>query len=531
MPPAVSSSESEQPLLRQTDAGSTLHWKGINFYPGADPVEYARRKARVFSLLPRTLVFVPSVGLGYGLDELLRALPAGSEVLCVEAFQEVMRIALTGIPRDSRLHVVRTADAADAAAVLRQLGPGRFRRVAEVPLCAGYRAAPGLYADIRSLLEQEVMRYWQNRLTMIALGSLQVRNLISNLALLPAADDFSALFTDRPVVVAGAGPSLEGSLPLLAEQRGRFTLVAVDTALPTLRGGGLAPDLVVAVEAQAANNQDFIPAPAAPALLAADLSVHPSAARLFPGRLYFFSSEFAPLRFWERLARAGLRPFPFPALGSVGVAAVHAAVALTTGAIFLTGLDFSFPDGRTHARGSPVSLSMLARCCRLEPAGQDVFRSLEARRLVRRPDKRGRPVLTDRVMSSYRDGLEAEVRAASRPFFDCGETGLPLGARTISESEFAALLPAAAVTGQAVRVRPDRRFAGSAVRPFIASERSLLAEFLRAPSGPRLSEIDYAWAHFPDEPEPSSPDQGFVARARVAALYYDERWRRIESVL
>ncbi|HTZ53405.1 MAG TPA: hypothetical protein VMF68_17170, partial [Spirochaetia bacterium] len=50
-----------------------------------------------------------------------------------------------------------------------------------------------------------------------------------------------------------------------------------------------------------------------------------------------------------------------------------------------------------------------------------------------------------------------------------------------------------------------------------------------------LDDVDYAWAHFPDRPEPSSPGQGiepgFVARVGVAARFYDERLRRVESVL
>ena len=159
------------PLLVQTDAGATLSWKGVDFYPRTDPVDYARRKARVFSPQPRSLVFVPSVGLGHGLDELLRACPPDCAVLCVEAFQEVMGIALRrGIQNDPRLRVVRTDDPEAAVQVLRSLGTGRFRRVVEVPLCAGYRLAPGTYAAIRRRLEQELVSFWQNRLTMIALG-------------------------------------------------------------------------------------------------------------------------------------------------------------------------------------------------------------------------------------------------------------------------------------------------------------------------------------------------------------------------
>ena len=123
----------EEPLLLHTDAGPTLHWRGVDFYPRTDPIDYARRKARVFSPLPRTLYFVPSLGLGHGLAELLGALPEGSAVLCVEAFQEVARRAWTlGIPSDSRLVVVRTDDPDAAAEALRRMGIGRFRRVIEV---------------------------------------------------------------------------------------------------------------------------------------------------------------------------------------------------------------------------------------------------------------------------------------------------------------------------------------------------------------------------------------------------------------
>jgi hypothetical protein len=527
------------PLLLQTGAGPTLRWKGVDFYPGTDPVEYARRKARVFSLLPRTLCFVPSLGLGHGLEELLQAVPPDSAVLCVEAFQEVMGIALQrGIPRDSRLRVARTEDPEAAVQVLRDLGTGRFRRVVEVPLCAGYRLAPRLYAAVRRRLEQEIMRFWQNRLTMIAMGSLQVRNVIANLPLLPDAGDFSALSTDLPVVVAGAGPSLERSLPLLARLRERLTLLAVDTALPTLRASGLVPDVVLAVEAQAVNNQDFIPAPPAGTVLACDLSVHPSAARLFSGRVFFFSSGFASLSLWERLSDHGLRPTPFPALGSVGVAAVHAALRLTRESVFLTGLDFSYPDQQTHSRGSPFALSMLSRGSRFDPVGQGAFQALAARRLLRKTDKRGRPVLTDRVMGSYRDGLEAEAHDASGRIFDCGETGLPLGVRQVSERELEELLPGGPLPAERLRSTSARPFPVEALRPFVRDERALLARLVReaaghGPSsiGTLLAEADYTWAHFPDQPDLSSPDRSFVARARVAAMYYDERLRRIQTLL
>ncbi len=533
------------PLLLQTDSGTTLSWRGLDFYPRTDPVSYARRKARVFSPLPQSLFFVPSVGLGHGLTDLLGALPAGCAVLCVEVFQEVMKVAAAQeIPRDPRLLVVRTDDPETAAAALRSLGTGRFRRVVETPLCAGYRLAPDLYARIRRGLEQEVKRFWQNRLTMIAMGSMQVRNVLANLPLLRVARDFSALSTPLPVVVAGAGPSLEGSISALVRNRTRFALVAADTALPTLRASGIAPDLVVALEAQAVNNADFIGgAGGEGSVLACDLSVHPSAARLFGGRIFFFSSEFAPLALWGRLAHYGLRPHAFPALGSVGVASVHAALAITRESVFLTGLDMSFPGTRTHVKGSPPLLAMLAGATRVRPVGQASYEALAGRRLVHALDKRGHPVLTDGVLRSYRDSLAAELSGDTGRVTDCGETGLPLGVPLVSEGDFEEMLRCVPSLDRRLRVSEETPFSVERLAELVAAERSRLRELAEAAAGflaaggpaesllRLLAECDYAWVHFPDVPDLSGPDRGFVARARIAALYYAERLRRIESVL
>ncbi len=535
----------EEPLLRQTAQGPTLSWRGIQFYPSADPMEYARRKARVFSCAPKTLVFVPSVGLGHGLTELVQKLPEGCAVLCIEVFQEVMGTAVRpGLPRDPRLIIVRTDDPAAAAAALQRLGPGRFRRVTELPLSAGYRLAPELYARIRRGLEHELKRYWQNRLTMIALGNLQVRNLIANLPLLAQATDFSAFSTDMPVVVAGAGPSLEETMPALARLRERFLLVAVDTALPCLMTLGIHPDVVIALEAQAANLKDFVPGLAQETLLACDLSSFPVAARLAAGRLCFFSSVFAPLRIFERMEAAGLRPKAIPALGSVGVAGVHAALRLTRGEVFLTGLDFAFSKGRTHARGSPPHLRMLTDGTRISPVGLDAYRAIAGRPLVRAASKDGDRVLTDTVLQSYRDSLEAEAEGAVGRIADCGAWGLDLGIRRIPVNELEERLAVGRSSRARLQKDCTRRYRVEALPAFLASEGRLLERVIEETSRYTsqgsvipdelrllLSEVDYSWVHFPDEPDAASPGPGFLARVRVAAAYYAERLRRIASVL
>jgi hypothetical protein len=534
----------EEPLLLQTGNGPTVRWKGISLYPIDNPVEYARRKARAFSPRPRSLVFVPSVGLGYGLAEVLERLPEGCAVLCVEAHQEIMRLALQqGVPGDPRLAVVRSDDVATVERVLDGMGVGRFRRVVQVVLSGGYRLAPGLYAECLRRLEERLRLYWQNRLTLIALGSQQVRNILSNLPLLPSAGDFSALSSPLPVVVAGAGPSLGDCLPLLAKLRARYLLVGVDTALPVLAASGMMPDIVVALEAQSVNLQDFIPDRGARALLASDLSSHPSVNRLFPGRLFFFSSRFAPLRIFERLEVAGLCPKAFPAFGSVGVAAVHSALAISASDVYLAGLDFSYPGSLTHARGAPSHLAMLERSTRFRPVGQDFYHALAARSLVRAPDKRGGMVATDRVMRSYRDTLASRISEAQERVFDIGPCGLDLGARKVGPAEAEERIGDAPETRNPLDVDPRHDFREGTLREFLSAEEGLLrqaADRLResarsgvVPSDCRamLGQVDYTRLHFPDEPDADRPERSYLARAAVAAAWYADRMDRLRSVL
>ncbi len=511
-------------------------------------MEYARRRARVFSSSPRTLVYVPSLGLGYGLEELLERLPAGSAVLCVEAYQPLMALAMQqGLPRDPRLFILRSDDAESVARMLREIGVWRFRRVAEVPLCMGYRLAPALYAGMRRSLENQLREYWRNRITLIALGSLQVRNLLANIPVLARAGDLASVTTSKPAIIAGAGPSLDDLLPALRAVRKKVVLVAVDTALPRLAAESLQPDVVVSLDAQLANLRDFLPAPAPGILLAAELSSHPSIPRLFEDRVLFFSSAFAPLALFARMAKAGILPCPMPALGSVGVAAVRAALQLTRAEIFLAGLDFSYSRHLTHAPGTAHHLAALSGSSRVNGAESAFFKAIadRPRRLV--ADKWGRPVVTDAVLASYRASLQRVITNAAGRVFDAGATGLDLAAPRVTNRELEEKIGAAVRDGDdgGRCLEAGRAFVTTSerVRAFLRGELEILRrgdELLRralASSAPSaecvafLEEADYVWVHFPDQPHDSAPDRSFLARAAVAVRYYAERLTRLESLL
>jgi len=424
----------EEPRLQETGRGLTIRYKGRHLYSSRDPLAGPRRLAAEAPLAPGTLVYVPSLGLGYGLQELLARLPESCHVLCVEvdpALLAVFAASRATLPRSERLSVVRLDDSIQAAGVLQTLGPWRFRRVTTLALCGGCRLEPDAYRRIQQTLEEELRLYWQNRITLIEMSGLWLRNLFANLALLPGAGGIDSLHTGRAIVVAGAGPSLERTLPAIQRIRKRVCLLAADTALPTLAAAGLRPDWVCVLESQVHNLDDFVPAYDPSLWLLCDLTASPTVLRRFPLRS-FFLSRFYPLELFPRLDRFGLLPPSLPPLGSVGVTAVQLALRLTRGPVFLAGLDFCYQPGKTHARGAPAHLRALTQSRRLRPAGMYPFEALLLRPRLELRGRLGTTVTSDLVLRSYALQLQRLVEGYGR-VYDLGGEGLPCGATVLSD--------------------------------------------------------------------------------------------------
>jgi len=331
------------------------------------------------------------------------------------------------------LTIVRLDAPEGAAATLRSLGPWRFRRLLRVPLCRGYQLQPELYQRIQEALEEEIRLFWQNKITLVDMSRLWLKNLFTNLACLPDAASLEALRVSEPVLVTGAGPSLERSLGEIRRIRGRVRVLASDTSLPTLVTSGILPDFVCVLEAQIHNLGDFVPAFVPSLPLLCDLTSSPTVLRRFPNRA-FFSSRFAPLRLFGRLERHGLLPTPLPPLGSVGVSAVQLALQLTRGPVLLAGLDFAYGPGQTHARGTAPHLAGLIHGRRMHPPGMESFEALSRRPLLRLQGRNAEAVASDLVLRSYALQLRRLIEPAGR-VFDIGGEGLPCGATPLETRE------------------------------------------------------------------------------------------------
>ena len=542
----------ESPSVVDTTDGLTIVFRGRNLYHPTTPQQSACARTESVEVPDFTLVIVASPLLGHGLLPLLRRCGDACRFLLLELESALVEVTRRHMPReilDDPRVTIATPDTPNQLEheVSRALF-AHCRRATLIRPTGGYALHARHYHRVLEWSQDEIRRAWQNRLTTMHMGRLWFRNLFDNLSLLPTAQPLSAVTPDRPVVVVGAGPSLEALLPSLRELRTSLFVLAVDTAVPVLRSAAIQPDAVVAVEAQHANLGDFIGSHGSSFHRIVDVFSFPGVTRQTkPDRLSYFTSRAVESRLLDRLRTEKILPPELPPLGSVGVVAVALATDLTTSPIALVGLDFAYPDGKSHARGAPWMIRELVRTDRLRRG--EIYGACLARPRITVPGKTGALCKSDIVLLSYAEQLRA--LCAQRPgIFDVSPEGLPTGAQRVSginaflthavrEAEFTNQVSAAPRAAETVRapsaeqislfLKRERELV-DATRKAALSAAAELTPITQRALERTLSETDYVACGLPIAPDAPEAARPIAAAAGFFLVRIDRALARLATV-
>jgi len=536
------------PLLVDTGRGLSISCGGRWLYSRRDPAAAPVAAALSAPVQPETLYIIPSPCLCYGLREFLERLPPSSASLCVESESSLLSLAARRIEDDpalSRLldsHRLALASTGDAITAYRALeasmAPSRFRRAVELRLSGGRSLHKANYDGMLSAIDTDISVRFRNRLALVRMGRLWTKNVIANLGSMRWESLAPVKTGGMPIVVCGAGPSLDEALPVLLAHREGLFILACDTASGALAQAGVIPDAVVCLEGQVYNVEDFLPLDGRSTTLIADLTAHPSSYRALPGPLSLTLSEYTESAFLSRLAASGLPVTLVPPLGSVGVLAVRIA-RLLGGPVLVAGLDFAFNQGRTHCSGSPADLRARRMESRTEKRGA-AWASSFRDGCARKPDGS----LTDPALSMYAALAAGELHGLDA--WDLrGGFGADLPLRKPSPGDIERLLAddyifdtmktrAEASTAESIII--DARTCRKKAKDFLAGELALtetVAAALRTDTSPGrlktlLAEADFLYFHFPDPERVLELEVDALRRVAAEAAY----WRgRLEAAL
>ncbi|GAB1455460.1 hypothetical protein MASR2M48_07670 [Spirochaetota bacterium] len=530
--------DDSNPLLVDTGGGFSIRYRGRWLYSRHRPDAAAKAALASTSITPETLYILPSPCLCYALIELLERLPESSAILCVEADVKLMSLTSSVMTDDSRYReangsrlVLCSAD--DALAAYRELEAntaGRFRRAVELSLSGGRALFESVYAQTLAGIEHDIGLRFRNRLSLVRMGRLWARNVISNLGAMDWASIEPFRYDGRPLVVCGAGPSLDRALSMLKSRRDAITIIACDTASGALARAGVMPDAVVCLEAQVYNVGDFLPLNMSPVHLIADISSHPASFHNVSGPKSLTLSAWTDSAFLSRLAAAGLPITTVPALASVGVLALRLA-RLLGGALIVTGLDFSFNQGKTHCLGSPADIRARSIQTRLE---RD---SASWRASFREGVCRAEDSLTDPALSLYATLAADELADSGGYDLRCG-LGARLPLTRLDDVGFDTLIADSASRGPAGAIGAyaapeiNRLTAQAFLSGELARVVSVANALRHGTSDDKLlallQDADLLYAHFPDPERVLDLQPDALRRVAAEAAY----WRgRLEAAI
>ncbi len=347
------SREEGAPTLRVSAPGKEIYIHS-KFFPRKEAVRWAESRKQGGSVF----AFVFGFGLGYHVEALLELRPDIKRVIVVEAGTEVFRAALSARDLSCLLSNPRFKLLVGSCSELMPL-IGRLTKemsgingASEMGVFLhqpSVDALPRDAADIRDMLEylrlsgslKEVMKEQRER------------NIEANREIFEAARGVAELFGSRsgkPVIVAGAGPSLDISLGLLKSRAEIPEIVAVDSALASFHLAGLRPDFVVSGDPQELASRFFSGLDIEKEKLIFFPSSNPKVAATFGAERSFAacSSISETEKKIDEIHHKGLLRFS----GTVLMAALDFAYKTGGDPILLIGCDFSFAPDRTHASGS-----------------------------------------------------------------------------------------------------------------------------------------------------------------------------------
>lgn len=438
---SVGSSEKEQTF--------TLKYKERFLYSKYNP------KHSVLSLIENTqipdgtIIILCSPCLWYGLDELISALRNFSsvQVCAIEADRNLFLLSQKHphseyLKNGNQIHFYFADELDEFESFLNKIiSSGSYKRVLRLDFSAGVQFNPQWYSSICTAAEQMVASYWKNRITIVKMGRLFSHNIFKNLCLIQNAEDSKDTNLDqvlgsvtRPIIVLGAGESLDKTFDKKNEsflsdvKSGRYFVMAVDAASQALKARGIKIDAIVAVEGQSAiqdSYSDFCKEDFSSIILFADLCSRTQVARPFKKRIWFVS-EYSKCAYLDALKEKSVMPSVLPPLGSVGLTAVYIALLIRKNidiSVFVTGFDFSYSAGITHAKNVSATKKRMFLSTRL--ISRENFSSSFLPPAFPVQGKDGKQMYTSPIMESYAATFKA-IFSGQKNLYDVAESGIDL---------------------------------------------------------------------------------------------------------
>lgn len=533
----------ETPSLVETRQGVSVLYKDHFLYSKYDPSKAILNIISNLSIPEYSIILIFSPVLWLGLKELLAKLPATSSIAVFEYEKPLFDFAQENFPnelKDLLNNKIQIFNKYGIKNYFTFIQKQHFRKCLKIDFSAASALYKDDYNEILSLTQRVIDQFWKNRLTLIKFGRLYSKNIFKNLTLLSDAIPLASLYKSvtKPILVLGAGESLNTTILELKKNFSKFFIICVDAAAAPLLDNGITPDAIIAVEGQQVIEKSYIGTPAnSKCLLIMDLVSRNHIPYITKGKYSFFVSNYADMNFFELLKNYNLLPPVIKPLGSVGLVSMEIALKLRKDInipVLFSGLDFSYSIGITHAKGTASHKALLSSTSKLKSVFNisSAFSTGTSSIIC----ANGKKMITSKALKSYallfNENFEDEQN-----IFDIRTSGINLTSAKADLDHFIESLPANLNSNSYKLNLNYQAIPKSNITSFLQNEKQALEELkdlftyadnsalrkkdisLNEQIDSILTNREYLFIHFPDAVGPTNP-QSYYNRIRIELDFF-----------
>lgn len=371
----------------------TASYGSLRIHSAYDPDKEARRflESRLVEIQSHSVIVVLGAALGY-IERILREEKPECRIIAIHFESDLYNAAVTreiALPQLSRWHPQSGIEI--ETFLFDVLDETSISGLTVIEWPVSKQINPGQFDSAARALAAVIRRHSGNISATAAFGRIWIRNSLRNF--LELENVVIPEPTDQPIVLAASGPNLEKSLDIIKSFRSRFRLWALPSALPALVDSDLEPDLIVASDPGywAKLHSRYYPenVPVAMPLTAIPPPTWSGGTLLLaqssPGEDFFLKDSA-----WPRLN--------VPSMGTVAATAVEIWKGISSGPLFIAGLDLCWDDLRSHARPHAFDSWLQSGTSRLNPLYNEIW----GRAMKQAPKRMGR-IRTGPTLQTYLD--------------------------------------------------------------------------------------------------------------------------------
>ncbi len=419
-----------KPCLVETERGFSVSYKNHLLYSKYNPGRNILSIVEKIEILPGTIILCFSPVLKYGLEQLAEKLQENCLMFGIEADRELYRLSESEsknleCKKNNIYELISPEELIKLPKKLENLSKtGKFRRVIYIEFSGGFSLNKDFYLKIFEACRNSVSQFWKNHVTLVKFGRKYCANLFKNIPFIPKS--IEKIQVSKKIIVVGAGESSVETLKKIRSQRNDFFIIAVDAALKTLAAIKIKPDVAVCEEAQSIITRAFTGCSKNFKYLFVSTTATNSVVRIAPEKNIFYTPLFAETGFLKKLEEDKILNSVQLPLGSVGLSATQIALNIRKDEnvpVFVTGLDFSYSIGKTHATNSFHDNARRASSTKIKCL--ENFGAAFGNDSTQFLGKDGKTTVTTTALSGYAN-LFCYKFSGTKNLFDAGKTGINL---------------------------------------------------------------------------------------------------------